>query len=238
MNEVMHLDHISSSLPLGVTGGIAVGKTTVSLALIARLQARGVECRFLSIDKLRAELLEQSLEPVARSARKLLVEGLGREIETIDGFINRRRLADIIDFDLTARTLYEKILDPIVSTEIYKFIISSSGIAIVEWALIVEKGLLPLFQHNIVQVECSRKVQLQRLSGGDLPKANIGARFTRQFSSSRASALIIREIERYHQGVLYRTSTELGLDLDQIEKLADALVARLAASHLVELCRT
>ncbi|WP_346354950.1 dephospho-CoA kinase [Azotosporobacter soli] len=88
-------------IKIGLTGGIASGKSTVAGMLR--------ECGIIVIDA--DEIAHRIMEP-GQTAWQEIVAWLGREILTTDGIIDRRRLGDIIFTDPTARAKLEAITHP------------------------------------------------------------------------------------------------------------------------------
>ena len=119
---------------IGLTGGIASGKTLVS----SMLQDRGAY--IICADAISRELLEQK-SPV----RDLIREAFGDGVFNDDGTVNRRALANIIFEDEFERKRLEAILHPLVIEEIFKRIYrlkrSGEEIIVVDAALLIESGL-------------------------------------------------------------------------------------------------
>jgi len=151
-------------LEVGLTGGIASGKSTVS--------------RFLSslgicvIDA--DEIGHQLIEPEGAAFGKVL-ERFGESIIE-SGRIDRKKLADIVFKDRQALNDLNFIVHPLVREEIARlsdrFIEQRSEdqnanrIIVVEAALLVETRLYIQFDKLIV-VHCSRETQIQRLMARD-----------------------------------------------------------------------
>ena len=151
-------------LEVGLTGGIASGKSTVSHFLSS-----------LGIYVIDAdEIAHQLIEPEGGAFDKVL-ERFGESIME-SGRINRKKLADIVFKDRQALNDLNFIVHPLVREEISMlsdhYIAQRSDdqnanrIIVVEAALLVETRRHIQFDKLIV-VHCSRETQIQRLMGRD-----------------------------------------------------------------------
>jgi dephospho-CoA kinase len=143
-------------LKVGLTGGIASGKTTV-LAILAELGA------FV----LNADELAHELTAPGGSAHAELVRRFGPEYFERDGSLRRRELAGLVFRDGEARMALNAIVHPKVIAEVARRIdryraTGRSPVAVVDAALLVESGATATFD-RIVVTRCSRDAQLQRL---------------------------------------------------------------------------
>jgi dephospho-CoA kinase len=144
---------------IGLTGGIATGKSTVGKLL----RQKGVVV--VSSD----ELSHQEMSPDGAAYHRILTE-FGPEILTADGKIDRRILGGIVFKDEVARRKLEQIVHPLVikgirdSFEHYSKL--GVPIVVVEVPLLFEVGWMDLFD-QIWVVTSSLERQLQRISKRD-----------------------------------------------------------------------
>lgn len=94
---------------IGLTGGIASGKSTVS-AMLAELGAKIIDTD---------EIARQVVQP-GELAWQGIVNHFGRAILLPDGQIDRKSLGDRIFQDKTARQQLEKIIHPYIEMEVEK----------------------------------------------------------------------------------------------------------------------
>jgi len=140
-------------LRVGLTGGVACGKSTVG----ALLAGRGAH--YLQADTLAHQLYSPG-EPVYRA----VVEHFGREILNPDGTINRGRLANAA-FPAHIKEL-NAIVHPAVVAAQNRWMddlqrTDPGGIAVVEAALILEAGAAHDFDKLIV-VTCNLQQKVER----------------------------------------------------------------------------
>ena len=143
-------------LKVGLTGGIASGKTTVA----GMLAVRG--CRILDADRIAHQLMAPG-----QPAYEEIVRVFGRGILDASGAVDRKRLGEIVFADAARRAELNRILHPRVIAEIEKEFVrlaaaEPEGVAVVEAALLVEAGYHQRLDKLIVTV-CSREQQLERL---------------------------------------------------------------------------
>lgn len=174
-------------ITIGLTGGVATGKSTVAKIL----KEKGIE--IISSD----ELAHLAMAP-GGPAYDMIIFEFGQAILSPDGKIKRHELGEIVFKDQAARKRLEEIVHPIVINEIQLRLerLSQSGIKIVvvEVPLLFEVGLVDLFDYIWV-VSSSGQRQLQRLLKRDrlaeaAAKERIAAQMPLEAKKKRADAVI------------------------------------------------
>ncbi len=143
-------------LRVGLTGGVASGKSTVG-AMLARRGAKSIDA-----DKIVHDLFRPG-QPVYDD----VVRHFGREIVQPDGGIDRKKLADAAFGANRIREL-NQIVHPAVIAEQNRAMDEyeaqhRDGIAVVEAALIFEAGAAKRFD-KIIVVTCPREVKVERFA--------------------------------------------------------------------------
>ena len=143
-------------LRVGLTGGIASGKSTVAAML------REQDCLVLDADTLGHELLEQG-----QDAFNEVVREYGKEVLDNYGNVNRSKLGQIIFADPQKRARLNQILHPRILEVLRRWFaaLAQEGgpeFAVVEAALIMEAGYNKELDQVIV-CWCPAQQQLQRL---------------------------------------------------------------------------
>jgi dephospho-CoA kinase len=140
-------------LRVGLTGGIASGKSRV----MARLAAAGFGV--IDLDRLAHELMEPG-RPVFDD----VVAAFGRGVLDPAGRIDRRALGAVVFRDPDARRRLDAIVHPRVREEEQRraAALASAGVVVTEAALLVEAGMHLRFDRLVV-VLCSPEAQLRRL---------------------------------------------------------------------------
>ncbi len=161
-------------LSVGLTGGIACGRTTVC-AILARLGACVID-----MDDLAHALVAPGGEAVSKVA-----EAFGDRVSDARGGIDRKALGAIVFHDPARRAALEAILHPMIRAESEKIIeqfarARGRGIAVTDAALLVETGAHRRYDRLVVVV-CDPRLQLRRLMARDgLPEEEARARIVAQ----------------------------------------------------------
>ena len=139
-----------STIRVGLTGGLASGKSTVARLL----RERGATV--VDADRLVAELYEPE-SPGARVAAELF----GPEILDARGAVDRARLAEVVFSDPAARRRLEVAIHPLVRERFAALAQRQDGVVVLEATLLVEAGYAPDFD-RVITVEADPEVRLQR----------------------------------------------------------------------------
>ncbi|WP_429971006.1 dephospho-CoA kinase [Fructilactobacillus sp. Tb1] len=145
---------------IGLTGGIASGKSTVGNIL------REEKYTVIDLDQTVHSLETENEEVINRIASLF-----GPDVIS-DGKVNRSKLAAIVFNDKKAMKELIKILNPFLINEIHKQL--TDDLVIVEAPTLFENGL-QVYVDEIVMVTCDPVVQMQRLQKRDdlsISKAN------------------------------------------------------------------
>lgn len=140
---------------IGLTGGIASGKSTVADLLV------GLGFAVINADS----AAHKALQPES-DVFNLIIKKFGKEILNSENQIDRRRLGDIVFLDPSKRLILEQLVHPIVQkiVQAEKYKLESQG---TKWAfydvpLLYEKKLEKNFD-AVVLVTCDEAMQRQRL---------------------------------------------------------------------------
>ncbi len=201
-------------LVVGLTGGIATGKSTVA----AMFAARGAAV----VD---ADRIAHALQEPGQHCHRQIVDAFGPEILDGAGRIDRRRLGARVFADASARQRLEAIMHPAIreacENEIRAAEVAGRKICIVDAALILETGRRDRF-HKIVVVAAPEDVQVDRLvRSRGLTPAEARQRLSSQWTTAAKAALADFVID--NGGDL--ASTE-----DQVARVYAALEASPAAA--------
>ena len=144
-------------LRVGLTGGIATGKTTV----VGMLRELG--CRVLEADK----IAHQMIEP-GGAAYEEVVREFGRGILTAEGLVDRQKLGAIVFGEPRRLARLNAIVHPPVLAEQMRQLAASEradphAIAVVEAALLIEAGFDEKLEYLVV-TWCTPEQQLARLT--------------------------------------------------------------------------
>jgi len=161
-------------LKVGLTGGLACGKSFVGDALA------GLGCYLIRADELGHEALAPggaAFEPAVRE--------FGPEILDADGRIDRRKLAARVFGDPEALARLNSLVHPAVKNREEELMAEFSsrepkGIAVVEAAILIETGSYRRFD-RLILVTCTEEQQVARAMHRDgLAEAEVRSRLSRQ----------------------------------------------------------
>ena len=141
---------------IGLTGGIASGKTTVS------------DCfKKLGTQVIDADVISHEVTEPSGSAFEEILSEFGSEILDEKGLINRKKMRAIIFNDPSQKKILEKIIHPKVRDEMFQRINKSDDhYLIVSVPLLVETGMHQIMDRNLL-VDCSEDTQIERLMNRD-----------------------------------------------------------------------
>ncbi|KAJ7062883.1 CoaE-domain-containing protein [Mycena amicta] len=162
-------------LVVGLTGGIATGKSTVSNLLKTK------QIPLIDADVLARQVVEPGTPGLAK-----IVAFFGPDILLPDGSLDRKKLGSIIFNDEAKRRKLNSIVHPAVRRAmlwgVVKNWLKGSKYCVLDVPLLVEGGLWKLCG-KVVVVFCSPEVQLERLmKRDDSSKEDASARLNSQLS--------------------------------------------------------
>ena len=164
-------------LRIGLTGGIASGKSTVA-GLFAAL-----EVPVIDTDQIAREVVEPGQPPLEK-----LVERFGAGILTPDGHLDRPKLREIVFTDPMARADLEALTHPAIGSAVQaRAAVAGGPYQILVIPLLVEKGYQKHLDRVLV-VDCPEALQLQRLQARD-GTSPAQARAILEAQASRAARL-------------------------------------------------
>jgi dephospho-CoA kinase len=185
---------------VGLTGGIASGKSLVA----AELAARGAI--IIDADVLAREVVEPGTPGLAA-----IIERFGPQVLT-DGRLDRAHLAEIVFADPAARRDLERIVHPVVRARAAELERAAGSAAVVVHVipLLVETGQQGNFD-LVVTIDVDHETQIQRMM------ARNG--FSRAEAESRIGAQAAREDRRAAADVVLDNSGDVAQLKDQIDAL-------------------
>lgn len=173
---------------IGLTGGIATGKSTVSQMLVKR------GAILIDADVIAREVMEPG-HPVLLEVQKRFGAGIINE----DGSLNRKKLGEIVFSNPEERKALNEITHPAIRSEIKMRMANyetarSDRLIVVDIPLLYESSLETMFEQVMV-IYVPREVQLSRLMQRDgmtleQAEARVGAQLDIEWKKERADILI------------------------------------------------
>ncbi len=163
---------------IGLTGGIASGKSTVSGIL-----------EELGADFINADLVGHQIYLPGRDAWKEIIDTWGQELLLLDRTIDRQKLGAIVFSDPKALAKLNEITHPRIYIELEKEMVAKQKIGgdkkalVVEAAILIEAKWFPLFE-QIWVVVTEKETAIQRLADSKgLTREQAQARINAQLSN-------------------------------------------------------
>ncbi|XP_030076517.1 dephospho-CoA kinase domain-containing protein isoform X2 [Microcaecilia unicolor] len=206
---------------VGLTGGIASGKSTV----VTVFQELG--CAVIDADVIARQVVQPN-EP----AYQLIVQKFGNEILLENDEINREKLGSIIFSSSEKRQLLNSIIHPRIQKamlkQIMKYFVLGYRYVILDIPLLFETNKLKRFMKHTVLVYCDPQSQLSRLMRRNgLSKAEAEARILSQLPLDEKRRLADHVID--NSGDWESTRLQVLKLHAKLEESLDFLLLRLAA---------
>jgi len=197
-----------STFIIGLTGGIACGKTTAS----DFFADQGIE--IVDADLVAREVVEQGQPGLLK-----VVEAFGKEILQVDGTLDRQKMRDLVFADAAKRAQLEAILHPLIRKRLTELLTLCQGqYAIFSVPLLVESGLNKQ-ANRVLVIDVTPEVQLERLLSRDgttltQARAMISAQMPREKRNRMADDIIdnsgtlaqfVDQLKRHHSRYLTLT---------------------------------
>lgn len=200
-------------LKVGLTGGIASGKSTVALML------RDLDCSVLAADALGHELLE-----TGQTAYAEVVREFGIDILDSYGNVDRKLLGEIVFANAEKRVKLNEILHPRIREIIQKWFAAleqpgGTELAVVEAALILEAGYEKDLDKVIV-CWCRPEQQLERLQERGLTEEQARLRIAAQMPMEQKRSTADETIDC--SGTIEQTEHEVQLVVKRLLESAAA----------------
>ena len=189
---------------VGLTGGIASGKSTIS-NLFSSL---GVS--IIDTDIISHQLMQQNQPAYLKT-----VEHFGQKVLNKDGSINRLGLREIIFNQPQQKDWLEKMLHPLIRDKTLENIlkVNPKDYVMIIVPLMFETGFIQLVDHVIV-IDCPAKTQIKRLTQRDnidkkLAQKMIAAQMDNQARLSRADSVLTNPDDKNRQQQVLQLHHEL-----------------------------
>lgn len=194
-----------SPFRVGLTGGLASGKSTVAAWLA------GAGFRVVDADRLVKELYRPGAAGAAAVA-----ELFGGEMLDPEGSVDAGRLAARVFTDAEARLRLERAIHPLVRERFAEIARQTPGVAVLEATRLVEAGYAPDFD-LLVTVEAEEEERVRRAVARGLPEAEARARLAAQGNGAERRAAA---------HVLLRNDGDLGALRAQVDRLIEVIGRR------------
>ena len=143
---------MNETFKIGLTGGIASGKTTVCDLF-----------KELSVEIIDADVISHELSKKGGAAFEEIIEAFEDEIIGDDGELDRKKLRSIVFNDNTKKKMLERIIHPKVLLSINEKIgASQSDYMIISVPLMIETGMNAMMD-RVLLIDCNVETQIERI---------------------------------------------------------------------------
>lgn len=198
-----------ATLTVGLTGGLASGKSTVA----TQLASAGIAV--VDADRLVAELYGAGAPGAC-----LVGDLFGAEFLAADGSVDKPALARKIFSDEGARARLEAAIHPLVGERFRQLAAATDGAIVLEATKLVESGWDREFD-LVVAVEAPEELRLRRAAGRNLPPLDAEQRIAAQGSEA---------LRRSRADLVIENAGSLGELSAQVEALAAEIHRRAAGA--------
>jgi dephospho-CoA kinase len=181
-------------LLVGLTGGIASGKSSVS----AMLAERGAEI----VD---ADLIARQVVMPGEPAWQKILDHFGRGVLTEDGQVDRKKLADLVFADQAKLTLLNEITHPDIFARVAERLEHNRDrevVVVLDAALLIETGLADRVDVVVVVDAGDEEEQVRRLTAKGFDERDARARMAAQLPAEARLAradLVIRNVGTFEE---------------------------------------
>ncbi|HUS25630.1 MAG TPA: dephospho-CoA kinase [Candidatus Binatia bacterium] len=143
-------------LTIGLTGGVASGKTATATAFAA-----------LGVPVLDADQVAREVVAPGEPALQAIVEAFGPEALQADGTLDRRRMRERVFADDAARGRLERITHPAIRARLVRWRDAQAGpYCLLAVPILIESGMAALVD-RILLIDVPEDVQVRRLTARD-----------------------------------------------------------------------
>lgn len=189
------------SFILGITGGIATGKSSVVNYI------KGLEIPIVDADLIAREIVLPN-----RPALKVLVDCFGKQIIDEKGHLDRKKLGDIVFNDATKRQQLDELLAPYLQAEIKRQIEqyqAEHALVVVDIPLMYEKGY-DEWMDQVAVVYCTPDQQINRLMSRN--------HLTKEQAIRRIHSQLPIDIKKQMAEIVFDNSQTLEQTIKQVEQ--------------------
>jgi pantetheine-phosphate adenylyltransferase len=198
---------------VGLTGGIASGKSNLANALVEAGRAQGVAVHNIDLDDIAHDILLSRSEPVYQQLRADICRTFDiRELQ-------RKLLGDIVFSEANKMAQLNSFMLVPLLTRLRSAMAGIHGLVLINTALLVEGEMLPLCNNNVIVVSAAREVRLQRLKARGLSDQQIQRRLASQFTTEEKLARIHQAIASDRWGRCEEVEASATLDGERVLQL-------------------
>ncbi len=217
---------MSGQYLVGLTGQIAVGKSTVTDALVAEGAKHGIQVYNLDLDAITHEIQDTNKELVYQDVRDEIIAEFGSEVANPDGTINRKMLGPkVFGNPQNLKRLNDIMSNPLL-TIVRRELRGKKGIILINAALLIETEMTYLCNNNLILVDANTDSQRRRLVAKGHNPDEIKKRIESQLTYELKLEGIEKRIQEDRNGHVWIVENSDGIK-PGIGALLDLIIAEL-----------
>jgi dephospho-CoA kinase len=157
--------------------------------MIERGVKAGLDIHNLDTDKIAHQILEDLDEPVYKQFREEIAQDFG--IPFVNGVLDRRALSDTLFWYPSRMKEYNRRIRPLLLTRVRKEIAGLHGVVLLNSALLVEAGLMPVCNNQVIHIyNLDPDLQRERMRSRGLSEDQIDTRISVQTPRKERDSVI------------------------------------------------
>jgi pantetheine-phosphate adenylyltransferase len=218
-------------IKVAVTGGIAVGKSSVAKGLAERFSAKtGLKAWHIDVDQLVRDLYVE-LTPGAQAMRETLAELFGGDVLTADRKgVDRAVLAERIfspGCDPQLREKTQALTEPHVDRKFREALAGKDGLIVIEWAQLAEMALGRWANHRVIVVDSPDRARFAELR--KIPADRLKAIRESQWPADKKVKRLLAAATKANEGQILRYTNHLREEEAERLNDLDGLAAEVAS---------
>lgn len=194
-------ERISEQYLIGVTGVIGSGKTYLCNEICKR--TNDIDIHHIEFDDLAYQILNVLKEDAYQNVRLKIGQTFGKNLLRKDGFVNRKKLGEIIYNDVEALQELNAILETPITIRLQRELSNKKGLILINSSLLAEADMLHICCNNIVLIDVDKDTQHERLHKRRLSEGQIERREASQYSYSQKQEKIEEMIRKDGYGKIW-----------------------------------
>jgi pantetheine-phosphate adenylyltransferase len=213
-------EKLSHQFRIGVTGEIGAGKSEVTRKL---QELRIIEN--IDLDQIGREILTKAKDPVYDSLREKLVNCFSHtgegEIETSNGFIDIKKLTNLIFEVKGMRKLFDELMRDPMYLMLREKISALHGLIFINSALLVESNMLDFVNNNVILIKADKNIRIERLKKRGYSLREIDNRIHAQLDGDTKLCFIREKIQEAGHGKVVVYENNKNIDENDMADLLD-----------------
>ncbi len=208
-------EKINGQCIIGITGEIGSGKSHIG-DQISKLNTSGRSIHNIELDWIGHDILEHRHEPVYVGIRQKIFVEVG-DCEFKDtGFIDRKKLGDIVFNDPSKLEILNNIMTKPILVRLRKEISGKKGIILINCALLAESHMLHICNNNVILIDVDKDTQKKRLLDRELTEEQIETRMACQYDFDHKKSQIQKHIDKDRHGKLWTIDNSNNIDQKEL----------------------